>query len=577
MDLMNPETISPTQPVPSDVAGTAPSEARTSLLSRALLTLAVLFVVVRALPILSLPLGRDQGTYLTIGQGLLEGKQLYRDLWDIKPPGIYIVYAGIARLFGRVMWSVAVVDILLLLLISYLLFRFTKPCLGRSGAAIAVMVHASMHGEMEYFWIAQPETFQVACVLAGYLLMRHRGHWRKASCVSAGILLGYACWLKYNAVAFLPFLLFLPFLDTSGLDRELPRVSLSISWRSWLVKAALVLTGLAAAIGVVLAWIVFKGAWPAMKEAQFEVLPRYAAYAVQRRPHYLLSVFARTNYYLGVWTLWATLLGLLVAWMRRDLKRFAPVFLAALTAYAAVVMQVRFHDYYFQTCYPFFAAIWAYLVVSIYEGSRVLARNLRQRGWRLAAGLVWIVFAEAVFWPLPGEFNKLMMRYEELREWRADAQTFYSDYPRQLPFEVLPGQFAVIHYLERNGRPSDGLYLWSADCAIYYLSGYEPPTRFLSDSHMMSPWSPLSWREELIRDLRNAQPRFIVVARRDAIPVITYVNLDSENYLKIFTKLDSFITENYEPVADFDTFVVYRRNGQTSNIPQGGCGVHSRP
>ena len=326
------------------------------------------------------------------------------------------------------------------------------------------------------------------------------------------------------------------------------------------MKAALVLTGLAAAIGVVLTWIVLKGAWPAMKEAQFEVLPRYAAMAVQRRPHYLLSVFARTNYFLGVWNLWATLVALLVAWMRRDLKRFAPVFLAALTAYAAVVMQVRFHDYYFQICYPFFAAIWAYLVVSIYEGSRALARNFRQRGWRLAAGLVWIVFAEAIFWPLPEEFNKLTMRYEELREWRADAETFYSDYPRQLPFEVLPGQFAVIHYLEKNAKPSDGVYLWSADCAIYYLSGHEPPTRFLSDSFIMSPWATVSWRGELVRDLRRSQPRFIVVARGDQLPFLTYVNLDSEKYLKRFAELDTFIIENYRPVADFESFVIYRRD-----------------
>jgi len=563
MDLMNPEIVSPTQPVPTGVAGTKAGEARTSLLSRALLALAVLFVVVRALPILSFPMGRDQATYLVVGKGLLEGKQLYRDLWDIKPPGIFIVYAGIAKLFGRAMWSVAMVDILLLLLISYLLFRFTEPYLARAGAALAVMVHASMHGEMAYFWITQPETFQVACVLAGYLLMKRRGRWWEASSFVAGLLLGYACWLKYNGVAFLPFLLFLPFLDTSGLDREPPRVSLSIPWRNWLARAALLLAGLAAAIGIVLAWIVFKGAWPAMKEAQFELLPRYAAMAVQRRPHYLLSVFARTNYFLGEWNLWATLAGLLVAWMRRDLRRFAPVFLAALTAYAAVVMQVRFHDYYFQTCYPFFAAIWAYLVVSIYEGTCVLARNLRQRGWRLAAGLVWIVFAEGVFWPLPGEFNKLTMRYEELREWRADPETFYSNYPRQLPVEFLRGQFDVIHYLEKNGRPSDGVYLWSADCAIYYLSGHQPPTRFLSDSHMMSLWSPVSWREELMRDLRNAQPRFIVVARGDQLPFLTYVNLDSENYLKIFPKLECFITENYEPVADFDSFIVYRRNGHT--------------
>jgi hypothetical protein len=246
--------------------------------------------------------------------------------------------------------------------------------------------------------------------------------------------------------------------------------------------------------------------------------------------------------------------------MRRDLRRFAPVFLAASLAYIATVMQVRLHDYYFQACYPFLAAIWAYLVVSIYEGTYFLARSLRQRGWRLAAGLLWIVFANAIFWPLPDEYNKLTMRYEEWREWRADPERFYSDYPRQLPIDLLRGQLDVIHYLEKNAKPSDGVYLWGANCAIYYLSGHQAPTRFVSNLGIVSLWAQPAWREELVRDLRNAQPRFIIVTRHDALPFITYVNLDSGNYLKVFPKLDCFITQNYEPVADFDAFVVYRRN-----------------
>jgi hypothetical protein len=557
---MNSETISPPQPVDSGEATPACGGATSSLFNRALLATAILFVVVRALPILSFPLGRDQGTYLTIGQGLLEGKQLYRDLWDNKPPGIFIAYAGIAKLFGRVMWSAAAVDILLLLVISYLLFRFAAPHLGRAGAAITVMVHASMHGDMKYFWIAQPETFQVACILAGYLLMTRRGRGWKPSCVAAGFLLGYACWLKYNAVAFLPFLLFLPYLDTSGLDRQPPRLSLSITWRSWFAKAALLLAGLAAAMGIVLAWIALEGAWPAMREMQFVVLPRYAAMGIERNRHYLLSVFARTNYDLGVWNLWAIVAGLVVARLRRDMRRFAPLFLAALVSYAAVAMQVRFHDYYFQTCYPFLAALWAYLVVSAYEGSRALARNFRQRGWRLAAGLVWVVFAQAVFWPLPEEFSKLTMRYEELREWRADPETFYSAYSQELPFEHLGGELKVVNFLRQSAGPHDGVYVWSAHCAVYYLSGHPPPTRFVSNLGIVSLWSPYSWRAELMQDLERSRPSFIVVARDDQLPILTYVNLDSEEYLKTFPQLETFLTGGYSPVADFDTFVVYRRN-----------------
>ena len=558
-DCMNVETISPPPPVSAGVVPAARGEAKTSLLSRALLVIAMLYVVVRALPILTFPMGCDHGTYLTIGEGLLEGKQLYRDLWDNKPPGTFITYAAIAKIFGRAMWSAAVVDILLLLVISYLLFRFTEPYIGRAGAAIAVIVNASMHGEMKYFWIAQPETFQVICVLAGYFLILRGGRGRWLSSFAAGIVFGYAFWLKYNAIAFLPFLLVLPFLDLGRLDDDPPRFTLKIGWRDWLSRAGLFFIGFAAVFCAVMAWIVLKGAWPAMREAQFEVLPRYAAMAVQRRPHYFLSTFTRTNYLVGVWNLWAVIAGLLVSRFRRDLRRFAPLFLAAVSAYIAPVMQVRFHDYYFQICYPFLAAIWAYLVVSLFEGARALARVFRQRGWRLAFGLVWIVFAQAVFWPIPREFNNLFERYEELREWAMDPETFYSLYPRQMPFEHSKGEFAAIDYLNSNAKPSDGVYVWSFNCQIYYLTGHQPPTRFVSNLGIMSLWSPPRWRDELMRDLKRSEPRFIVVARGDQLPVLTYVNLDSETYLKKFREFDSFIRNDYKVAADFDTFVVYER------------------
>jgi hypothetical protein len=314
-----------------------------------------------------------------------------------------------------------------------------------------------------------------------------------------------------------------------------------------------------------------------MKEMQFEVLPRYAAMGIERNRHYLLSAFIRTNLNLGVWTLLATLVGLLRAWLRRDLKRFAPIFLGALSAYTSVVMQVRFHDYYFQTCYPFFSAIWAYLVVSLYECCLFLARKCKQRGWRLAAGLVWVVFAQAVFWPLPEEYSRLTMWYEELREWRADPEGFYANYPRQLPFEHLAGELEVIDFLRKNARPNDSVYVWTANCAIYYLSGRQPPTRFVSNLGIISLWAKPSWREELVRDLGSAQPRFIIVTRRDALPPITYVNLDSEEYLKSFAEFDSFLTSRYKSVADFDTFVIYGRNGKGPSTGEAMQGLIGEP
>ena len=72
-------------------------------------------------------------------------------------------------------------------------------------------------------------------------------------------------------------------------------------------------------------------------------------------------------------------------------------------------------------------------------------------------------------------------------------------------------------------------------------------------------------------DWTRSQPRFIVVARGDQLPFLTYVNLDSEKYIKTFPGFDSFITGNYSTVADFETFVVFERHAHSVISPH-GCG-----
>lgn len=46
------------------------------------------------------PLESDLTTYAVIGKGMLQGRLLYTDLWDHKPPAIYVTYAVAIFLFG---------------------------------------------------------------------------------------------------------------------------------------------------------------------------------------------------------------------------------------------------------------------------------------------------------------------------------------------------------------------------------------------------------------------------------------------------------------------------------------------
>jgi hypothetical protein len=101
-----------------------------------------------------------------IGQGLLHGQLLYRDLRDNKPPGIFHIYALIVKLFGAVMWSVGVVDILWLLVTCYCIFRFAQRYLGVPAAALAMVFFASWDCTFGYIFAVQPESLVMLLVVA---------------------------------------------------------------------------------------------------------------------------------------------------------------------------------------------------------------------------------------------------------------------------------------------------------------------------------------------------------------------------------------------------------------------------
>jgi len=537
-----------------------PIDRERSLTNQLLILVTFAVVLIYALPIITFPPGRDQGTYLQIGQSLLQGKHLYIGLWDNKPPGIFYAYAVIAKFFGRVMWSVAVADILLLLSISYFLFQLVESYLGSVGAAVTVIIHAGWHCGMRYYWVAQPETLQTLAVLAALVMLRGEKRW-KLRCFAAGIVSGFGFWQKYNFIAFLPLLLFLPFLDNGALDEQPPRLRLTLAWRPWFARAAFGTSGFLLMIVTVMASIVLTGGWPAMRESQFQVLPRYAAMGISRDPHYLQTALYRTTIGLLPDTLFVTLFALVIGWRSRDLKRLLPIFIAAIVALGATVMQVRFHNYYFQVCYPFFAALWAYLGLKLYEVTRSLASTFRAQNWRLAGFLVWIILANLLFWPIPTQGKVLYVRYGEFLEWRRNHELFYRHYPDHLAIELLNGQLDVVRYVQQNTRAGDPIYVWGSNSLIYFLSDRQSPTRFVLNLGVIAKWGEPEWKKEIMNDIKAKQPSLIIVTQRDALPTITYVDADSEQYLHTeFKDLDNYIKRNYNEAERFDGFVIYKKN-----------------
>lgn len=521
--------------------------------------LALGLVLLMGIPNLSYPIGRDQATYCVIGRGLLDGARLYRDLWDNKPPGIFYLYAAIVKVFGPEMWSVGLLDILWLLAISVFIFCFTEPSLGKAAAFFAVLVNAALHIRAGYWDAGQPETWLMLFVFGSYFLLSGRGRGMKPREMLAGVLFAAAFWLKYNADVFLPFLLLETLLQADEAGDTSLRERLGISSINWTSSVSRFAAGFLLGSLLVVSGCLFSGAWSGFIEEQFKVLPRYAATASVNIPHYWAWAAGRIEFWLGSWTLCAALVAMVVAWRRHHLARLAPALMGAAAGFAALAVQIRYQPYYFETCYPFFAIFWAYLIVQAYEGALALSRYCARRNWRVARVLTWLVFASLVALCLPGPVIRIVTNYRAFNQWRQNPVKFYSSYSWPGAAEDFRDVMRVVDYLKRHPEPSNGVYVWGNEPLIYYLSGHRPPVRFVWNLALIAPWRLPGWRREAVRRLAEARPRYIVVARGDEVHDLSGTWQDSAQALREFPALDAYIHSFYQPCEDDATFEIYCR------------------
>lgn len=519
----------------------------------------LVFVFLRALPNLRYPLGRDQATYSVIGQGLLHGQVLYRDLWDIKPPGIFYLYAVIVRIFGHVMWSVGVLDILWLLGISACIFCFAKRYLGAPAAAIAAISNALWHCTWGYIHAAQAETFITLIVFLAYFILMSGKREKWTGNFTGGLILGAAFWVKYNAALFFPVLTFLPYLDFSHFDDYPRRLALTVPWRVWLQRTTVIVAGFLLMVAAVPAYFWAVGAWTDLKEGHFKVVPLYGSMFLRYIHHYPLFALTVTRNVLGPWTEAACAAALAIAWARREVRIVAPVVLIAAAGLASTASQPRMSSYSFETAYPFIAMLWGYVIVKLYEALAHIRKAVIRRGWRLAGVLLWVVAAEAIYYPLPGYAFGIVDDYGGFAAWVHNPADSYKHYSFQFPLEKLHDQMEVIDYLRANSQPTDGVYVWGTAPLINFLTPRPSPSRFVANHPLISPWGRPWWRQDLIAELNRRPPRFIIVERHDQIPLVSLTVDDSEQCLKKYPALAAFLTAGYASVENLDDFEIYRR------------------
>ncbi|UCG44092.1 MAG: glycosyltransferase family 39 protein [candidate division WOR-3 bacterium] len=506
------------------------------------------------------PFGRDQGIHAFIADSMLQGKAVYRDVYNIKPPMTTAVHALALVLFGHSMTSIRLLDLiwtaataLVLALLALRLFR------RRWVAALAGMLYSFFYYQFGYWntsqtdgWIALPVAGAMLLVLQAMARSEARAPqtgsgpgWRW---FGAGLLLGCALLTKYTAGVFA--------LLLAGTLLVASRRSLGQAVRALGLAAA----GFAVPVAAAFALIAGSGALPAFVESQFGVVPGYVKLrsggGIAAWPRLLLFLQTLMHVMPSAAIAGAGGLAALVALAirrRGDYMNLTIVLLLLVGGAASTFAQGKFFMYHYLPLLPA-------LVIAASGGAGVLVR-LRPRlvGLPLLAVLTGAVAAVlSVETSYPRRFHHLA----RVATGRSTVRQYWMS-GHEKPDFCLRDDITLADYIRENTKPGDRVFLWGYEPLVYFLSRRPVVSRFIYTYPLVVAWAPAALRQELMDELRQAPATLFVVAHGDSTPHVMGHGLDSYRTLQQFTELRTYVDEHYEPAGEVARFSLFRlRTGE---------------
>ncbi len=536
------------------------------LLTRALVVVSLATIAYLFVQISMFRYGRDQGIYATVADAIGRGGMPYRDAWDFKPPGIYVIYAVARALIGSEQWAIRVLEVLGLAsvvgafaILSHRLFSDWR--IGIFGGALAVIVHA----QLEFWHTAQPESFggmltAWALVLATFEPSPedHRARPKQlAAWAAAGSLYGLAFLLKPPlgggaAVS----CVFAAMRVRQRCASRPPAEQL----RAIASPILLMFAGGALPVAACALWFLIRGAAGDLYQALFVFTPHYTRLSWEDATVSGMFYLAFEEWFVdlsstnAVGVLFAVLLP---TFAPREREGVLHVLLVVAVQLVGVALQGKFFPYHYGA--------------SLVIGSLIAGLGAYKM-WRRALGKGPIAIAA---------YLTLLPMVVSARSATRNTQTTFldrclarqrhllglSEYSR----DELDGKLysvadvsydadrRVADLLRTRVSASDVVYVWGFEPMIYDMAQRRPATRYIYNVPQRVSWFKERARAELMADLDAHPPRAIVVEHRDVFPAVTGDAIDSADILRRFPALAARLDESYELQSTIEDFDIYFR------------------
>ena len=512
------------------------------------------------------PFGYDQMVFMLGGEMTVKhGAIPYRDFLDTKPPVIFFIYGIASTVFGHHEWSIRAFDALFQIAVLFYFFRTLRRLLKNENAALlTVFLYALIYAASGFWMTAQAEGF---ALLPSIILFdcTERSLQNDAKTLRLGVYAGLASamlfLLKFTFIV-VPFGAVLYLLVQTTLRRRLLWIyilGLATAFTAILGSYALYLAATQTFTRFLesLAWL----------KGYAAIDPLFSVHTIAERfyisfPVLLVSSLSLSGVVLASFGIIKYFQNHSADGPSGDVTKstlYLHFFIQFMLGLLAVLYERKFFHYQFTRIY------WAFIpfVALGLQSLRVMFKGYvskwktMDRGSRIlrysgvaALCCVLLFFSTAVrIFSHPLHWTYLRMTNGDVG---ADVESKFEQY-----FYKEEQQLA--DHLRPLLSPRENIFVWGNSMGIYYFLDKYPTTIVLTSTPLITAWTPQSWKDTTIAQLKSNPPRFFIVEFGDEREYISGTKSDSWQNLQRWDALRSFVESQYGLKETIGHFRIFER------------------
>lgn len=415
----------------------------------------------------------DEGIYQTIGMAIRKGALLYRDIWDNKPPFLYLVYAifnGNQFFVRSASLIVGILCIIIFYLLSKKFFNSSRLIPFLTTSFFSLMFGLPLiEGN-----IANAENFMMLPILISALLIFSYSLLpNRIILIFSGLLLSLAFLFKIVAVfdmtAFSLFVFFVLYKDLKRMTSTLSSILPLLFWFSFPIIAVSI-------------FFLVRNTFLYFYQASFTQMVSYVGYGNR----FLISQ--------GLLYIKLILLSLLVVFLFKNRKKIGKNYIFILLWLAFSLFNALFaqrpYTHYLLVLLPSFSLFLGTLFNNRFQKINIL----------LCIVILLVVIQNFNLYTKTRYYYQNFLSFASNKK---DVSSYYAFFDRDTPTD-----YQIAQFINMKADPNDSIFIWGNNAQVYKLTNKLPPGRFTVLYHMTNSQKTL---DETKRDLLKVRPDYIII------------------------------------------------------------------